>query len=149
VQTPYPQRAPAAARRPPPALVAGAVVAGLVFAALGPASCALSCFSAPAKAHEIFSTCANGDVAACTAVTDSQYFGEAFAHDLPAVAERCGAPVEFATHGVSINLDAPYDWKAELTVTPSAGECELPPLELDFVGYPWKWKLNNVGASKH
>ncbi len=146
---PAPPRPVSSRPRTSPASVAAMIGVGIVLAALGPGSCALSCYTAPTKVHEVFEVCGTGDVDACSAVTRSQYYGESLAHDLPAVAAHCGGPVTFEAHGIKVNFDAPYEWKAAISGTPRSGSCDLAPSEVQLAGYPWRWKVDLVHDAKH
>jgi hypothetical protein len=135
--------------RTSPALLAAAIGVGVVLAALGPGSCALSCYTAPATVHEVFEVCGAGDVEACADTTRSQYYGEVLAHDLPALAARCGGPVTFDVRGINVSVDAPYDWKVTIPGTPRSGSCDLANAEIRLVGQPWQWKVDLVHEPKH
>lgn len=132
----------------PPALLAALIGVGVVLAALGPGSCALSCYTAPTKVHEVFEVCGGGDVDACTDVTHSPYYGEILAHELPALATRCGAPVTFDVRGINVHFDAPYDWRVAIVGTPRSASCDLADSEVRLVGQPWRWKVDAVQDPK-
>jgi len=145
---PAPHRPVPSRPRTSPALVAVMIGVGVVLAALGPGSCALSCYSGPAKVHEVFEVCGTGDAEACSEVTRSQYYGEGLAHDLPLAAAECGAPVTFDVHGINVSVDAPYDWKVAVSGTPRSGSCDLAATEVVLAGQPWRWKVDLVHDAK-
>ncbi|MBC8067896.1 MAG: hypothetical protein IAG13_06135 [Deltaproteobacteria bacterium] len=125
-------------------MLVGAITLGVVFMAVGPGSCALACYGSAGQVDEIFETCATGDVEACNDVTRSLHFGEQLAHDLPALATKCGAPVGHTKRTVGLEVDAPYEWTSHVTVVVESGDCQSPPLDIELVDGPWKWRVNRI-----